>query len=83
MSGRLTHLDERGQSVTGDVVCRLHVETRASARDATGEETKAPRACAGTNLTLSDMVKGVDRSALIGPIQLTEKTDGKSRHFRR
>ncbi len=66
-----------------DEDCRLHVETRASARDATGVEMEALTACAVACLTLYDMVKGVDRSAVIGPIQLIEKTGGKSGHFRR
>jgi cyclic pyranopterin phosphate synthase len=33
-------------------------------------------------LTLYDMIKAVDRSAVIGPIRLLEKWGGKSGHFK-
>ena len=35
------------------------------------------------SLALYDMVKGLDRGAVIGPIRLLEKTGGKSGEWRR
>jgi cyclic pyranopterin phosphate synthase len=61
----------------------LSVEAKASAKDMTGVEMEAMTACCVACLTLYDMVKGVDKGAVIGPIMLTEKTGGKSGRFRR
>jgi cyclic pyranopterin phosphate synthase len=61
----------------------LCVEARASARDLTGVEMEAMTACCVACLTLYDMVKGVDKGAVIGPIMLMEKSGGKSGRFRR
>jgi cyclic pyranopterin phosphate synthase len=61
----------------------LAVETEAHARDVTGVEMEALTACALACLTLYDMVKGVDKGAVIGPIQLVSKSGGKSGRYRR
>src|SRR5262245_22045796 len=44
----------------------------------TGVEMEALVAVAGAALTLYDMLKAVDRSIVIGPIQLKEKRGGRS-----
>ena len=49
---------------------------RTTAR--TGVEMEAMVAVSVASLALYDMVKGLDRGAVIGPIRLLEKTGGKS-----
>lgn len=44
----------------------------------TGVEMEALTAAAVAALTLYDMVKGLDRGAVIGPIQLVRKSGGRS-----
>ncbi len=54
---------------------------RTTAR--TGVEMEAMVAVSVAALALYDMVKGLDRRAVIGPIRLLEKTGGKSGEWRR
>lgn len=54
---------------------------RTTAR--TGVEMEAMVAVSVASLALYDMVKGLDRGAVIGPIRLLEKTGGKSGEWRR
>ena len=54
---------------------------RTTAR--TGVEMEAMVAVSVAALALYDMVKGLDRGAVIGPIRLLEKTGGKSGEWRR
>ena len=61
----------------------LVVEAEARARDVTGVEMEALTACLVACLTLYDMVKGVDKGAVIGPVQLVSKSGGKSGRYRR
>lgn len=61
----------------------IRVDSTASAHDVTGVEMEALTACTVSCLVLYDMIKGVDKGAVIGPVQLVEKTGGKSGHFRR
>jgi cyclic pyranopterin phosphate synthase len=49
----------------------------------TGVEMEALTAVSIAALTVYDMVKAVDRSAVIGDIRLEEKSGGKSGEFRR
>ena len=49
---------------------------RTTAR--TGVEMEAMVAVSVASLALYDMVKGLDRGAVVGPIRLMEKTGGKS-----
>jgi cyclic pyranopterin phosphate synthase len=49
----------------------------------TGVEMEALVAVAAAALTLYDMVKAVDRTMVIGPVQLVEKRGGRSGHYRR
>ena len=54
---------------------------RTTAR--TGVEMEAMVAVSVAALALYDMVKGLDRGAVIGPIRLLEKAGGKSGEWRR
>jgi cyclic pyranopterin monophosphate synthase len=54
----------------------LLAEARSTGR--TGVEMEALTAASVAALTVYDMVKGVDRGASIGPIELLEKAGGKS-----
>jgi cyclic pyranopterin phosphate synthase len=49
----------------------------------TGVEMEALTAASVAALTVYDMCKSVDRGMTIGPIQLEEKTGGRSGHWRR
>ena len=49
----------------------------------TGVEMEAMTAVAAALLTVYDMLKAIDKSMVIGPIQLLEKRGGKSGHFLR
>ncbi|MFC7221433.1 cyclic pyranopterin monophosphate synthase MoaC [Streptomyces polyrhachis] len=61
------------------------VEISATVRttDRTGVEMEALTAVAVAALTVVDMVKAVDKSAVISDIRVEEKTGGKSGDFRR
>lgn len=54
---------------------------RTTAR--TGVEMEAMSAASVAALALYDMVKGLDRGVVIGPVQLLEKTGGRSGEWRR
>jgi len=60
---------------------RITAETLVRAR--TGVEMEALTAAAVAALTLYDMCKAVDRGMSIGPIQLEEKSGGRSGTWRR
>jgi cyclic pyranopterin phosphate synthase len=71
-----------------DVQCELTaggVEITATARTTsqTGVEMEAMTAASVAALTIYDMCKALDKGITIGPIQLIEKTGGKSGDFRR
>jgi cyclic pyranopterin monophosphate synthase len=61
------------------------VEIAATVRtaDRTGVEMEALTAVATAALTVVDMVKGVDRSAVITDVRIEEKTGGRSGTWRR
>jgi cyclic pyranopterin phosphate synthase len=61
----------------------VEVRVRARATDRTGVEMEALTGAAVAALTLYDMVKGVDRGARIGGVELLEKRGGKSGEWRR
>ena len=75
----LDHVDvqitatDTGVSITSEVV--------ATAR--TGAEIEALAACSGAALALYDMVKAVEKGAVITDLQLERKTGGKSGDFHR
>lgn len=62
-------------------VVELTAETRTRAR--TGVEMEAMTACAAAALTVYDMVKGVERGAVIERVELLEKSGGRSGHWTR
>lgn len=55
----------------------------ARTRAETGVEMEALTAATVAALTLYDMLKGVDKGVVIGPIRLLEKTGGKSGTWKR
>lgn len=62
---------------------RVEITARVKAVDRTGVEMEAMTAVAVAALALYDMVKAVDREAVIEEIHLEYKTGGKSGTFRR
>ena len=61
----------------------LRVEATVTVHGRTGVEMEALTAVSVAALTVYDMCKAVDRSMSIGPIELLEKSGGRSGHFRR
>ena len=57
---------------------RVHCQATARAIWRTGVEMEALTAVSVALLTVYDMVKAVDRSMVLGPIQLCEKSGGRS-----
>ncbi|HXG23176.1 MAG TPA: cyclic pyranopterin monophosphate synthase MoaC [Chthonomonadales bacterium] len=62
---------------------RVEIEAEASVTGKTGVEMEALTAVAVAALTLYDMVKAVDKRAVITDIRLKYKSGGKSGEFRR
>ena len=63
-------LDEEG--------CRIEIRSRARARAVTGVEMECLVAVSAAAVALYDMIKAVDRAALIGPIGVIRKQGGRS-----
>ena len=61
----------------------LRITATVQVEAKTGVEMEALTAVSVAALTVYDMCKGVDRGIMIGPIQLEEKTGGRSGHWRR
>jgi cyclic pyranopterin phosphate synthase len=61
----------------------LRIRATAATVAPTGVEMEALTAASVAALTVYDMVKGVDRSALIREVRLLEKSGGKSGEWRR
>ena len=59
------------------------IEARVRTRGQTGVEMEALTAVAVSALTIYDMVKAVDKSMIIGDIELVEKRGGKSGTYRK
>jgi cyclic pyranopterin monophosphate synthase len=59
------------------------IESRVRIAGQTGVEMEALTAVAVAALTLYDMVKAVDKTMVIGGIELIEKKGGRSGHYRR
>ena len=68
-------IDEKKTSIR----CYSHVETEGK----TGVEMEALTAVQITLLTIYDMCKAIDRGMTISNIQLSEKSGGKSGHWKR
>lgn len=56
----------------------IEVQATVSADERTGVEMEALTACSVALLTVYDMLKAIDKSMVIGPIRLQEKTGGKT-----
>jgi cyclic pyranopterin phosphate synthase len=65
----------------GDAEVVLTAEARTAAQ--TGVEMEAMTACAVAALTVYDMVKGIERGVSVGPVELMEKSGGRSDWRRR
>jgi cyclic pyranopterin phosphate synthase len=61
----------------------LRIEAIAKVHGRTGVEMEALTAVSVAALTVYDMCKAVDRTMVIGKIQLEEKTGGRRGHFQR
>lgn len=61
----------------------VEIEAEVKVTGQTGVEMEALTAVSIAALTLYDMVKAVDKAAIITNIRLLEKVGGKSGHFRR
>ncbi|GER66426.1 cyclic pyranopterin monophosphate synthase accessory protein [Weizmannia acidilactici] len=61
----------------------LEIDTYVKTKGSTGVEMEALTAASICALTVYDMCKAVDKSIVIGPTYLIEKTGGKSGHFKR
>jgi cyclic pyranopterin phosphate synthase len=59
------------------------IEARVRVAGQTGVEMEALTAVTVAALTLYDMVKAVDKSMVIGDIELIEKKGGRSGHFKK
>ncbi|RPF49899.1 cyclic pyranopterin monophosphate synthase subunit MoaC [Thermodesulfitimonas autotrophica] len=66
-----------------EAASRVEITARVKAMDRTGAEMEALTAVAVAALTLYDMVKAVDREAVIQEIRLEYKAGGKSGVYRR
>jgi cyclic pyranopterin monophosphate synthase len=62
---------------------RIGILSRVRVTGQTGVEMEALTAVAAAALTIYDMCKAVDREMVISGILLTEKSGGKSGHFKR
>lgn len=60
---------------------RLRIEAAVRIHGRTGVEMEALTAVSVAALTIYDMCKAVDRGMSIGPIELQEKSGGRSGHF--
>jgi cyclic pyranopterin phosphate synthase len=61
----------------------LKIEATVQVESKTGVEMEALTAVSVAALTVYDMCKAFDRGMTIGPIQLEEKSGGRSGHWRR
>jgi cyclic pyranopterin phosphate synthase len=62
---------------------KLEIRTEVRARDVTGVEMEALTAAAVAALAVYDMVKALEKGVAIGPVELLEKTGGKSGTYRK
>lgn len=61
----------------------VRIEAHVSMHGRTGVEMEALTAVSVAALTIYDMCKAVDRGMSIGPIELLEKSGGRSGHWKR
>jgi cyclic pyranopterin phosphate synthase len=62
---------------------RIVLTAEARTTGPTGVEMEALTAASVAALTVYDMVKGIERGASIGEVELIEKSGGRSGHWRR
>ncbi len=62
---------------------RLHLEVEVRAADRTGVEMEALTAASIGALTVYDMVKAIERGAVLEEVLLLEKAGGRSGHWKR
>jgi len=60
---------------------RIRITATARVQGRTGVEMEAMTAVSVAALTIYDMCKAIDRGISIGPIELLEKSGGKSGHY--
>ena len=77
----LTHIEVRIE--TDDVLPGFRVEAEVRTKAETGVEMEALTAVSVACLTLFDMLKGLDRTMVIGGIEVTSKSGGKSESWSR
>ena len=66
-----------------DALPGLRAEATVRTVGRTGVEMEAITAVCVTLITVYDMIKGIDKTALIGEVLLAEKRGGRSGHWRR
>ncbi len=76
-------IDFVGVDVARTAPDRLTVRCTARTTARTGVEMEAMMGASIAALTLYDMAKAADKSIVLGPVQLEEKSGGKSGPFRR
>lgn len=79
-SVQLTHVEVQLEPSTSEPAVSIRAEVGAI--DRTGVEMEALVAASVAAMTIYDMLKAVDRSMVIGPTRLLEKSGGKSGEFR-
>ena len=72
----LTHVEVRVE--IDDSLPGFRIESEVRTKAETGVEMEALTAVAAAGLTLFDMLKAIDRTMVIGGIEVTSKTGGKS-----
>lgn len=77
---QLTHIEI--QLVPSSDEPLVEIRAEVTAQDRTGVEMEAMVAVSVAALTIYDMLKALDRSIVIGPTRLLEKSGGKSGEFR-
>ncbi|MFQ5718642.1 MAG: cyclic pyranopterin monophosphate synthase MoaC [Acidobacteriota bacterium] len=63
--------------------CAVLIRSHVRARGVTGVEMEALVAVSAAGLAVYDMIKAVDRDAIIGPVGVVEKTGGRTGPYRR
>lgn len=69
------------EATLDEAACAVHFSVRVEAVDRTGVEMEALTGASVAALTLYDMIKAVDRAAVIDEIRVREKSGGKTGHF--
>lgn len=73
----------RIEAAFNDAAHAIDIVAEVSTTGKTGVEMEALAAASVACLTVYDMTKAIDKAMVIGPIELVEKTGGKSGDFKR